>query len=69
MNLGKKIPPKNCQKSRGSIMSLLSKKDHDLVIEALDFYLFNKNFDMTEEKRMEINALMNWVKIKSKKTF
>ncbi len=50
-------------------MSLLSKKDHDLVIEALDFYLFNKNFDMTEEKRMEINALINWVKIKSEKTF
>jgi hypothetical protein len=50
-------------------MSLLSKKDHDLVIEALDFYLFNKNFDITEEKRMEINALINWVKIKSEKTF
>ncbi len=50
-------------------MSLLSKKDHDMVVEALDFYLFNKQFDMTEEKKMELNALLNWVKIKSKTTF
>ncbi len=50
-------------------MSLLSKKDHDMVIEALDFYLFNKQFDIPEEKKMELNALLNWVKIKSKSNF
>jgi hypothetical protein len=50
-------------------MSLLSKKDHDMVIEALDFYLFNKQFDIPDEKKMELNALLNWVKIKSKSTF
>jgi hypothetical protein len=50
-------------------MSLLSKKDHDMVIEALDFYLFNKQFDIPDEKKMELNALLNWVKIKSKSSF
>lgn len=50
-------------------MSLLSKKDHDMVIEALDFYLFNKQFDMPEEKITELNALLNWVKLKSKNVF
>ena len=44
-------------------MSLISQKDRDLVIEALDFYLFNKQFDFTEEKRMELNALINWIKL------
>ncbi len=44
-------------------MSLISQKDRDLAIESLDFYLFNKKFDLTEEKRMEINALINWLKL------
>ena len=48
-------------------MSLISQKDRDLAIEALDFYLFNKKFDFTEEKRMELNALLNWIKIEYNK--
>jgi hypothetical protein len=44
-------------------MSLISQKDRELAIEALDFYLFNKKFDFTEEKRMEINTLINWIKL------
>jgi hypothetical protein len=44
-------------------MSLISQRDREVVIEALDFYLFNKKFDFTEEKRMEINALINWLKL------
>jgi len=50
-------------------MSLLSKQDHDMVIEAINFYLINKGQDFTEKKRMEYNSLLNWVKIKSEKTF
>jgi len=48
-------------------MSLISQKDRTLVIEALDFYLFNKKFDFTEEKRMELNALLNWIKLEYNK--
>ena len=44
-------------------MSLISQKDRQLAIEALDFYLFNKNFDFTEEQKMELNALINWIKL------
>ena len=50
-------------------MSLLSKKDHDMVIEALDFYLFSKGNDFPEEKRLQLNSLLAWVKLKSAKTF
>ncbi len=48
-------------------MSLISQKDRDLAIQALDFYLFNKKFDLPEEKIMEINALINWIKIEKNK--
>jgi hypothetical protein len=48
-------------------MSLISQKDRDLAIEAIDFYLFNKGVDMTEEKRAELNALLNWVKLENYK--
>jgi hypothetical protein len=44
-------------------MSLISQKDRKLAIEALDFYLFNKQYDLTEEKRMELNALSNWIRL------
>jgi hypothetical protein len=44
-------------------MSLISQQDRQTVIEALDFYLFNKKFDLTDEKKMELNALMNWIKL------
>jgi len=51
----------------GITMSLISQKDRDLAIEALDFYLFNKKFDFTEAKRGEINALLNWLKLEKYK--
>lgn len=44
-------------------MSLISQRDREVTIEALDFYLFSKGVDLTEEKRMELNALLNWVKL------
>lgn len=44
-------------------MSLISQRDREVAIEALDFYIFNKGNDFTEEKRMEVNALLNWVKL------
>ena len=46
-----------------SHMSLISQKDRDLTIEALDFYLFSKGADMTEEKRAELKSLLNWIKL------
>jgi hypothetical protein len=48
-------------------MSLISQKDRDLTIESLDFYLFSKGADMTEEKRAELNALLNWIKLENYK--
>lgn len=48
-------------------MSLISQRDRKLAVEALDFYLFNKGNDFTEEKRMEVNALLNWVKLEYQK--
>lgn len=44
-------------------MSLLSQKDRQLALEALDFYLFSKGNDFTEKKKTEINALLNWVNL------
>lgn len=46
-------------------MSLISKSDRDLAIEALNFYLFNKQYDFSETKRMEVNALINWIKLEN----
>ena len=48
-------------------MSLISQRDREVALEALDFYLFNKKFDFTEEKRMELNALVNWIKLEYQK--
>lgn len=44
-------------------MSLISQKDRENVIESIDFYLFSKGQDFTEEKRAELNALLNWVRL------
>ena len=44
-------------------MSLLSKQDHTLASEAIDFYLFSKGVDMDEKKREELKALLNWIKL------
>jgi hypothetical protein len=48
-------------------MSLISQKDRNLTIEAIDFYLFSKGQDMTESKRGELNALLNWIKLENYK--
>jgi hypothetical protein len=48
-------------------MSLISQRDREVALEALDFYLFNKQFDFTEEKKMELNALINWIKLEYSK--
>ena len=48
-------------------MSLISQRDREVALEALDFYLFNKKFDFTEEKRMELNAPVNWIKLEYQK--
>ncbi len=44
-------------------MSLISQKDRQNTIEAIDFYLFSKGVDFTDEKRAELNALLNWIKL------
>lgn len=46
-----------------NIMSLISQKDRKNVIESIDFYLFSKGIDMSEQKRSELNALLNWIKL------
>ena len=48
-------------------MSLISQKDRQTAIEALDFYLFSKGVDLTDEKKMELNALINWIKLEYNK--
>lgn len=48
-------------------MSLISQRDREVAIEALDFYIFSKGRDFTEEKRMEVNALLNWIKLERDK--
>jgi hypothetical protein len=48
-------------------MSLISQRDREVAIEALDFYIFSKGIDFSEEKRMEVNALLNWIKLEYSK--
>jgi hypothetical protein len=48
-------------------MSLISKQDRDLAIEAIEFYIFNKKFDLPKEKIMQLNALINWIKLENYK--
>lgn len=47
-------------------MSLLSKKDHEMVIEALEVLIETKQ---EEDDTFEYRNLLNWVKIKSKDKF
>jgi hypothetical protein len=46
-------------------MSLISQADRQLALEAIEFYLFNKKYDFTEDKRMQLNALANWIRLES----
>ena len=48
-------------------MSLISQRDREVALEALNFYLFNKKNDFGEEKIMELNALINWIKLEHSK--
>jgi hypothetical protein len=48
-------------------MSLISQKDRNLTIEAIDFYLSSKGQDMTESKRGELNALLKWIELEHQK--
>ena len=47
-------------------MSLLSKKDHEMVTEALETLIQKK--EETDDKFQYLN-LLNWVKLKSKEHF
>jgi hypothetical protein len=47
-------------------MTLLSKKDHEIVIEALETLIETK--EETDDKFQYMN-LLNWVKLKSKEVF
>ena len=46
-------------------MTLLSKKDHDMVIKALDFYIVQKENKLSYEELYLFNDLLSWVKVKS----
>ena len=48
-------------------MSLISQKDRELVINALSFYQVNKENDLTENQKMELNALINWIRLEHSK--
>ena len=47
-------------------MTLLSKKDHEMVIEALETLIQTK--EENDDKFQYLN-LLNWVKLKSKEVF
>jgi len=45
-------------------MSLISQRDRQLAIDALTCYAKVKNaLDCSEEERMEIKALINWIQL------
>ncbi len=44
-------------------MSLISQRDREIVLKALDFYYDEAYPLMNESERMEINALINWIKL------
>jgi hypothetical protein len=46
-------------------MSLISKKDRDLTLEALQFYIDTKRHEFSEEKRAAVNALANWIRLEN----
>ena len=51
-----------------SKMTLLSKKDHDMIIKALDCYLFLKGSDLPKSEQHDYENLLDWIKIKSKES-
>jgi hypothetical protein len=49
------------------VMSLLSQKDRSIVIKALDFYFYEFYPLMSETEKMEVNTLLNWIKLEYQK--
>ena len=45
-------------------MSLLSQRDRELSIKALEYY---SSFVTNETDKMELNALINWIKLEHSK--
>ena len=45
-------------------MSLLSQRDRELSIKALEYY---SSFVKNETDKMELNALINWIKLEYSK--
>ena len=48
-------------------MSLISQKDRELAIKAISYYNDNFSEYMLESERMEVNALLNWIKLEHSK--
>jgi hypothetical protein len=48
-------------------MSLISQRDRKLVIKALEFYCEEFYPLMSNSERMEVNALINWIKLEHQK--
>ena len=48
-------------------MALLSESDYIHTIQALEFYLENKQGMMTDQEEMEKQALLCWIKISKSK--
>jgi hypothetical protein len=48
-------------------MALLSESDYSHTIQALEFYLENKQGMMTDQEEMEKQALLCWLKISKSK--
>lgn len=44
-------------------MSLISQHDRELAIKAISYYNDNFSEYMLESERMEVNALINWIKL------
>ena len=44
-------------------MSLISQRDREITLKALGFYLNEFHPLMSESERMEVNALLNWIKL------
>lgn len=45
-------------------MSLISQRDRKLTVDALNCYLkVKKALDCSEQEKMEINALINWINL------
>jgi hypothetical protein len=48
-------------------MSLISQRDREIVLKALDFYREEFYPLMPEAEKMEVNALFNWIKLEHQK--